>query len=88
MDIFLEAIAWEQKLLVSVRDEGIGIAPEHVDAIFQRTYRVHPADLASGNGLGLPIAREIAKRHGGSIRVESGPGEGSRFVLTLPAFKR
>lgn len=65
---------------VRVRDTGVGIAPEHLDKIFNLYFSTKPA----GTGLGLPLSRKIAEEHGGSIAVESAPGKGSTFVLDLP----
>lgn len=69
-----------------VRDTGIGIAPEHLPHIFDRFYRVDEArSHAEGSaGLGLSICRWIAQAHGGSISVESAPGQGSEFTVRLP----
>jgi signal transduction histidine kinase len=75
--------AEEPVLRFSVRDEGPGIAPEHLDSIFDRFYRV-PGSNRTGAGLGLSIAREIVVAHGGEIGVISKPGEGSEFFFVLP----
>jgi signal transduction histidine kinase len=69
---------------VIVDDDGPGIAPEHLDRVFERFWRA-PGAPAGGTGLGLPIARWIAERHGGSIHAENRvPGPGARFVATVP----
>lgn len=69
-----------------VRDQGIGIPPREVDRIFERFYRTEAARKhATGTGLGLSIVRHVASSHGGSVDVESTEGEGSVFVLRLPA---
>jgi len=69
-----------------VRDTGIGIASEHLPHLFDRFYRVDKARSRAegGSGLGLAISRWIAEAHGGSISVESAPGKGSTFAVTLP----
>jgi heavy metal sensor kinase len=69
-----------------VRDTGIGIASEHLPHLFDRFYRVEKArSRAEGRvGLGLAISRWIAEAHGGSISVDSAPGEGSTFTIRLP----
>jgi len=70
--------------LVSVRDCGIGIAPVDMDRLFVRFSRlVHEAEVP-GTGLGLYLARELARLHGGDIVAVSKPGEGSDFTLSLP----
>ena len=68
-----------------VADQGIGIGPDRIAHVFDRFYRAHDGQRLSGLGLGLYIAREIAERHGGEIRVSSVVGEGSEFTVTLPA---
>jgi signal transduction histidine kinase len=72
--------------VVSVADQGTGIAPEHLNRLFERFYRVPGAGEAShrGTGLGLPIARAIVEAHGGRIWAESAPDKGSVFHFTVP----
>jgi heavy metal sensor kinase len=70
-----------------VRDTGIGIAPEHLPHIFERFYRADPVRRRTGgssSGLGLSIVDWIIRAHGGSISVESQPGQGSCFTVSLP----
>jgi signal transduction histidine kinase/HAMP domain-containing protein len=67
-----------------VADTGVGIAPEHQDAIFEKFYRV-PGEARGGAGLGLFIAREIARAHGGQIGLTSEVGKGTTFWFTIPA---
>ncbi|MEO1086890.1 MAG: ATP-binding protein, partial [Acidobacteriota bacterium] len=71
---------------VSVSDTGIGIPPGKLSSIFE-SFEQADASTArefGGTGLGLTISRQLVELHGGTIRVESTPGEGSRFVFTLP----
>jgi PAS domain S-box-containing protein len=67
---------------IHVKDDGIGIPPEHMDSIFQPFYRVR--DDNRGTGLGLSISQEIVHAHNGEIAVESAIGLGSTFTVTLP----
>jgi heavy metal sensor kinase len=71
---------------IAVRDEGEGIAAEHLPHIFERFYRADGARGRSsgGTGLGLAIAQAISHAHGGSIAASSAPGQGTTFLVTLP----
>lgn len=79
----------EDDVLVSVADQGIGIAPEHLNRLFERFFRVRSGlgDRVVGSGLGLPIARTIIESHGGQIWAESQLGEGTTLFFTLPLGK-
>ena len=68
-----------------VQDNGIGIAPRNHGRIFRIFQRLHTREEYTGNGIGLSITRKIVERHGGSIWLESAPGQGTRFLFTLPA---
>jgi signal transduction histidine kinase len=72
---------------VAVRDFGVGIASEHIPLLFKRFSRLPTEQniTTGGTGLGLFLCREIARRHGGDIEVESSPDHGSEFTLRLPA---
>ena len=75
-------------VVISVADSGIGIAAEDVPHIFDGFYRAKSArETYSGSGLGLAISRRIIEAHDGTISVQSRLGEGSTFVITLPAAK-
>ncbi len=76
----------ETEYRLSVRDFGVGIAPEHLPRLFERFYRVDKARSRThgGTGLGLSIVKHIAQAHGGSAVVDSMRGQGSTFSLLLP----
>lgn len=75
----------QQHVSVSVRDEGLGIAPEVLPRLFSRFFRAESSLTAGdGLGLGLYISRSLVAAHGGQIRVDSQPGAGSTFSFTLP----
>jgi signal transduction histidine kinase len=69
---------------LEISDNGKGIAPEELDRIFERFYRVQSTSTIDGTGLGLSIVKHIINKHGGEIRVESSPGEGTTFFIKLP----
>jgi signal transduction histidine kinase/CheY-like chemotaxis protein len=69
---------------IAIADQGIGIAPDRMDRIFDRFYRAHDDRGLVGLGLGLYITRQIVTRHGGEIAVVSEPGRGSTFTVTVP----
>ncbi|WP_436344766.1 ATP-binding protein [Natronorubrum sp. FCH18a] len=70
---------------VSIRDEGIGIDPAEQDRVFEVFQRLHSREEHEGTGIGLALCRRIVERHGGEIGVESEPGEGATFTMTLPS---
>jgi len=77
----------QEEIEIVVEDTGRGIAPDHLPHIFDRFYRVPGHDASGperGLGLGLSFVAWIAKAHQGTVRVESTPGEGSRFIVALP----
>ncbi len=84
--ICLRVIPDGKLVSISVEDTGIGIAPEFHEAVFQEFRQVdeNVARRRIGTGLGLPIARHLIERHGGSLVVESELGKGSTFTITLP----
>jgi signal transduction histidine kinase len=72
---------------VSVRDDGIGISPEDQARVFDEFYRARTEQTASitGTGLGLSLVKRLAEMHEGTVRLESSPGEGSTFTVSIPA---
>jgi two-component system phosphate regulon sensor histidine kinase PhoR len=85
------AVRWalqpEGGAVFSVRDSGIGIAPEHIPRLTERFYRVDGSRSreTGGTGLGLSIVKHVVQRHGGELRITSEAGKGSTFTLTVPA---
>lgn len=71
----------------TVEDDGIGIAPEDLDKIWQRFWQADPARSGGGAGLGLSMVRWITQAHGGRVTVQSEPGKGSIFTFFLPCEK-
>ena len=84
--ISVSVVEHDSCIRLAVADEGVGIAPSEQEAIFEKFYRVDPGltQAPGGTGLGLYICRELARRMGGEIVVESEPGHGSTFVVELP----
>jgi len=66
--------------MVTVSDDGPGVAPDHLERIFERAYTMLPC----GSGLGLAIARDVARRHGGDVRAANRPSGGATFTVELP----
>jgi signal transduction histidine kinase/ligand-binding sensor domain-containing protein/DNA-binding response OmpR family regulator len=84
-----ESSARTQIVRLSVSDNGIGIPPEKQDEIFERFFQVNggKGEDNLGSGIGLAITKEFVRLHGGEIRVNSAPGQGSEFVVDLPALQ-
>lgn len=80
------ALKIRSEVKITVLDEGRGIEAEHLPRLFERFYRTDRARSRQmgGTGLGLSIVKHIAEAHGGRVSVESRPGVGSTFILTLP----
>jgi two-component system sensor histidine kinase KdpD len=87
--IVIRAAAMDDAVKISVKDFGPGIAPKNLQRIFEKYYRVEDnTSRIPGTGMGLTIARDIVKAHGGDMWVESVVGEGSEFFFTLPVAEK
>lgn len=82
--VMLWATAEGDNVIFHVSDTGVGIPPEKTESIFDVFVKVD--EFGAGAGLGLPVCRELARQMGGDVFVESTPGRGSHFWLTLPLF--
>jgi signal transduction histidine kinase len=71
-------------VLLQVQDDGIGISQGELGKIWERFYRSDQSRNSRGLGLGLPLVKQIAEYHGGSVSAESREGEGSTFTVRLP----
>ena len=85
VSIRLDAQQCGDRWRIRVADDGIGIADEYHESVFELFERLHSADRYPGTGVGLSICKKIIDRHGGKISVETLPGAGSAFVVSLPA---
>lgn len=88
-NVLISVAKEENSAVLTVKDSGIGIAPEHQSRIFERFYRVDKSHskASGGTGLGLSIVKHAVQRHGGKIELESEPGKGTTICVILPAAK-
>jgi two-component system, NtrC family, sensor histidine kinase KinB len=86
--ITISAQADNEQVHVSVSDTGKGIAPQYLDRVFERFFRVPGQEMETGTGLGLSIVKEIVEAHNGELNAKSTEGEGSTFTFTLPRADR
>jgi signal transduction histidine kinase len=85
--ISLVLVRIENSALLSIQDNGVGIAEKLRGKIFERFERCDPAGTTGGLGLGLYIVKSIVDAHGGAIQVESELGKGSKFTVKIPLNK-
>jgi len=86
--VMLELQRAQGKIILSVSDDGVGIAPEYIDKIFNRFFQINPVrsgKLSEHSGLGLSMVKMIAEAHGGSVTVQSTLDVGSTFTVIFPA---
>jgi PAS domain S-box-containing protein len=76
----------DNKVRITIQDNGIGIDPKYHEQVFVMFKRLHPATRYRGTGIGLAICKKIVQRHGGEIKVESIPDDGTVIWFTLPRF--
>ena len=90
-DLLLVVHTWNEKdnLMISIKDNGIGIKKEHLKKVFDRFYRVPTGNVhnVKGFGLGLAYVRKIVENHNGMIRAESEINTGTEFIISLPLIK-
>ena len=80
-DDYNTELEWQ---IITVKDNGIGFAPEYTDKIFVPFQRLHGRSQYKGTGIGLSVCRRIVERHGGTIAAQSETGEGATFIIKLP----
>jgi PAS domain S-box-containing protein len=73
--------------VISIKDNGIGIDPKHLERIFTIFKRLHPYEVYEGTGIGLAVAQRIVHQHGGEIWAESQPDKGTTFYISIPETK-
>ncbi len=83
-EIHIEGNSRGRECVISIRDNGIGMQPEHLSRIFLMFERLHSNEEYPGTGVGLAVAKKVVERHNGRLWAQSKPGEGSIFFISLP----
>ena len=83
-DIEVKGYTEGDRVVITVRDQGVGIDEDELDRIGERFFRARTSTGTAGTGLGLNLARTLVEMHGGSVSIESKNGEGSIFTIRLP----
>ncbi len=84
LKIEIKATKESNQYIFTVKDNGMGMLPEHLERIFTIFQRLHTKDEYEGTGIGLAITQKIVYQHGGKIRAESDLGKGTTFYFTIP----
>ena len=85
-NIYVNVITNNEQIIISVKDEGVGIPEDKLDFIFDRFEQVHSKNKKTkqGSGIGLYLVKTLTQLHGGSVRVESEVNKGSEFIVSIP----
>ena len=87
-EVWVDATLLDDRVRLTVRDNGIGFDPQYSRRIFRVFERLHGRGEYPGTGIGLALCRRIAERHGGNIVADSEPDTGATFTVTLPTRQR